>query len=61
MKFTFRRTADRRVMNQWLELLQIAGSIRFNDEPDALIWKYNSSGRYSVQSLYVIINDQGVK
>jgi hypothetical protein len=48
-------------MDLWLELVQIAESIRFSDEPDAFIWKYNSSGRYSVQSLYGIVNDTGVK
>jgi hypothetical protein len=42
LKFTFRRTIDRRVMDLWLELVQIVKSIRFSDEPDALIWKYNS-------------------
>jgi hypothetical protein len=59
MRFTFRRTVGRRVMNLWLELVQIAETIRFNDELDALIWKYNSGGKYSVQSLYEIINDGG--
>jgi hypothetical protein len=47
-------------MDLWLELVQIAESIRFSDEPDAFIWKYNSSGRYSVQSLYGIVNDTGL-
>jgi hypothetical protein len=61
LRFTFKRTVDRRVMDLWLELVQITESIRFSDEPDALIWKYNSSGRYSVQSLCGIVNDRGVK
>jgi hypothetical protein len=46
-------------MNQWLELLQIASNICLNDEDDAIIWQYNSSGRYSIQSLYAIINNGG--
>jgi hypothetical protein len=37
LKFTFKRTVNRRAMDQCLELLQIVGSIRFPDEPDALI------------------------
>jgi hypothetical protein len=37
LKFTFRRTIDRRVMDLWLELALIAESIRFSDEPDSLI------------------------
>jgi hypothetical protein len=32
LRFTFRRTVNRRVMNQWLELLQIASDISFNEE-----------------------------
>jgi hypothetical protein len=48
-------------MDLWLELIQIVESIRFSDEPNALIWKYNLSGRYLVQSLYRIINDRGFK
>jgi hypothetical protein len=60
LKFTFRRTVGRRVMDQWLELLQVVSSVRFNDETDTLIWKYNSTGRYSVQSLYGVITDRGL-
>jgi hypothetical protein len=37
LKFTFRRTVDRIVKDQWLELFQIVDSIRFNDEPDDLV------------------------
>jgi hypothetical protein len=48
-------------MNQWHDLMQIASSIQLNDEDDTLIWQYTSSGRYSVQSLYAIINNRGVQ
>jgi hypothetical protein len=48
-------------MQQWYEILQIADSIQFGDENDAIIWKFNSTGKYSVQSLYAVINDRGVK
>jgi hypothetical protein len=61
LKFTFRRTVDNRLMNQWHELVQIASNVQFNDEDDSIIWKFNSSGKYSVQSLYAIINDRGVR
>lgn len=31
------------------------------DEDDNLVWMYNSSGRYSSQSLYKIVNFRGVQ
>jgi hypothetical protein len=54
-------TLDNRVMAQWLEVVQIASSIEFLDEDDTMIWQYNSKGKYSVQSLYAIVNDIGVR
>jgi hypothetical protein len=50
-----------RVLAQWMEMQQIASSISFTDEPDTMIWHFNSSGRYSVQSLYGIVTDRGVR
>jgi hypothetical protein len=34
LKFTFRRTADRNIMNQWREVVQIASSIQFGEDED---------------------------
>jgi hypothetical protein len=48
-------------MNQWDELVQIASSIQFSDDEDALIWQFNSSGILTVQSLYAVINNRGVQ
>jgi hypothetical protein len=48
-------------MQLWYELLHIAGNIHFIDESDAIIWHFNSSGRYSVQSLYDVVNDRGIR
>jgi hypothetical protein len=50
-----------RVLNIWHELVQIASSISFNEEEDAIVWQYNSSGKYLVQSLYAIMNDRGMR
>jgi hypothetical protein len=61
LKFTFRRTVDRNLMNQWDEVVQIANSIQFSEEEDALIWQFNSSGVYSVQSLNAVVNNRGAK
>jgi hypothetical protein len=43
------------------ELIQIASSIQFSNDMDAIIWEFDSNGRYSVQSLYAIVNFTGVK
>jgi hypothetical protein len=48
-------------MAQWLEILEIAREINFNDSPDQLIWKYESIGVYSSKSLYAIVNFRGVQ
>ena len=48
-------------MDLWLEIVNIAESILFTDEPDSLIWTLNSKGLYSVQSLYAVVNFRGVK
>jgi hypothetical protein len=60
-KFTFRRTVNREVMKLWEEVKQIASSIQLKDEEDSIIWQFNSSGKYSVQSLYVVLNDRGLR
>jgi hypothetical protein len=61
LKFTFCRIVDMMLLNQWDEVIQIASSLSYVDEDDAIIWKFNSSGIYSVQSLYAVINDRGVR
>jgi hypothetical protein len=47
-------------MIQWYELVQIASSIQFSAESDALIWKFESSGVFTVKSMYVVVNFKGV-
>jgi hypothetical protein len=61
LKFTFRRTVNKGVMLLWQELLQIASEICFSEEPDQMIWQFSSTGRYSVQTLYAVVNDRGVR
>jgi hypothetical protein len=61
LRFSFRRTVDDRLMQLWYELVQIANDIQFTNESDAIIWQFNSSGRYSVQSLYAVVNDRGMR
>jgi hypothetical protein len=45
-------------MEQWYEIVQIGGSIQFSEEEDAIVWQYQSSGKYSMQSLYAIVNNR---
>jgi hypothetical protein len=37
LKFTFRRSVDTRLMNQWYELKQIVSSVQFVEEEDSII------------------------
>jgi len=60
LKLTFRRTVSQQLMLQWEELFQVASSVVLNNEEDAVIWKFNSNGKYSVQSLYVVLSFKGV-
>jgi hypothetical protein len=61
LKVAFRRTVDHRLMLQWEELLQICNNIQFTEDRDAIIWQFEYSGRYYMQSLYAIVSDRGVK
>jgi len=60
LKLTFRRAVSQQLMLQWEELVQIAISISLNNEEDTVIWKFNSKGQYSVQSLYEVLSFRGV-
>jgi hypothetical protein len=42
------------------EVVNIASSIELSVEKDELIWQFDSSGIYSSQSLYAVINFRGV-
>jgi hypothetical protein len=61
LKFTFRRTMNREGMELWEEVKQIASNIHKIDEEDSVIWQFNSTRKYSVQSLYDVLNDRGVR
>ena len=61
LKFSFRSTFPSTLMDLWWEIVSIAESIVFTDEPDSPIWTFNSKGQYSVQSLYAVVNFRGVK
>jgi len=47
-------------MGLWYELLSIIEDVHLNDESDQIIWSFSSNGKFSVQSLYAVINHHGV-
>jgi hypothetical protein len=61
LRFSFRRTVNQRLMSQWNELLQIGSSIQFTEESNSIIWKFNSTEKYLVQSLYDVVNRRCVE
>jgi hypothetical protein len=61
LKFIFRRTVNTELMNQWLEIVQVASCLHYSEDDDAMVWQYDSSEKFSVQSLYAIVSDRGVK
>jgi hypothetical protein len=61
LKCTFRRAVNKRLGRFWLEIVQLASTIKFSDEENAMIWKFTSNGIYSSQSLYKIVNFRGIK
>jgi hypothetical protein len=48
-------------MHRWQDIIQLASTIVFTEEEDALIWTFNSRGVYSSQSLYKVISFRGMK
>jgi hypothetical protein len=44
----------------WFELLEIVEEVVLLEDEDQIIWSYNSNGKYSVQSLYAVINHKGI-
>jgi hypothetical protein len=44
-----------------LEILELVATVQLSEEEDEMIWQFTSSGVYSSQSLYKIINFRGIK
>jgi hypothetical protein len=61
LRCTFRRSFTAELLVQWQEILVIASTISFTDSEDQLIWQFESSGVYSSQSMYALVNFRGVK
>jgi hypothetical protein len=46
-------------MRMWEEFISIAETIIFSGDEDELIWQFYSSGVYSSQSMYDVLNYRG--
>ena len=60
LMLTFRRTVSEQGMNLWWELVNLMSEVTLSEEGDQIIWAYSSSGKYSVQSLYAVVNFRGI-
>jgi len=60
LMLTFRRTVSEQGMNLWWELVNLMSEVTLSEEEDQIIWAYSSSGKYSVQSLYAVVNFRGI-
>jgi hypothetical protein len=60
LKCTFRRCVDDKLFRMWDEVVNVASTLVLSDEDDELIWQHTSSGLYSSQSMYSIINFRGI-
>jgi hypothetical protein len=56
LRCTFRRCVDIRLFQLWEEVVSIAESISLTMDEDEMVWQFQSSGSYSTQSLYRVIN-----
>ena len=60
LMLTFRRTVSEQGMNLWWELVNLMSEVTISEEEDQIIWAYSSSEKYSVQSLYAVVNFRGI-
>jgi hypothetical protein len=60
LMLTFRRNVSPSIMNLWWELWTLIESTSLSEEEDHILWTLTSTGKYSVQSLYAVVNHRGV-
>lgn len=61
LRCTYRRVLGDNLFRQWDDVIQLASTITFSDNPDKMVWRFTSNGTYSSQSLYKIVNFRGIK
>jgi hypothetical protein len=57
---TFRRTLVGIDLKDWASILQLISSFSFTHSHDKIFWRWESSGTFSVRSLYKILNFRGI-
>lgn len=60
LMLTFRTNVSASTMNLWWELCNLVESTSLSYEEDHILWNFTLTCKYSVQSLYVVINHRGV-
>lgn len=60
LRCTFRRTVGERLERLWQEVVQLASTISLSEEEDEMIWQFTSTGIYTSQPLYKVINFRGI-
>jgi hypothetical protein len=61
LKCTFRRNISNELYHSRLDIVELVATIQFSNDEDEMLWQFNSSGIYSSQSLYKIINFRRIK
>jgi hypothetical protein len=44
----------------WLDIVELVSTVQFSEDEDEMVWNFNTSGVYSSQSLYRVINFRGI-
>jgi hypothetical protein len=61
LMLSFTRSVSENLMNLWFDLVSVTEEVSLSTETDQIIWSFSSTGKFSVQSLYAVINHHGVK
>jgi hypothetical protein len=61
LKCSFRRSVSEELSQSWPEVVELVATVQLIDEENEMIWQFTSSGVYSSESLYKIINFRGIK
>jgi len=48
-------------MQEWMNLVAIVESITYTDDRDAIIWSFDNSSKFSVQSMYNTVSFRGIQ